>query len=137
VGSTQLLLLVLVLIIIGLAIVIAVNLYNENAAAANLDRVTAFLLELGVRAQQYYRTPIWLGGGGHSFSGITADAQGIELLTSIPDNEIGTFSVSVAGDATQVTIMGIGIEDGDKDGSNCTATCQVFPDSMQTTIVNR
>lgn len=136
-GSTQLLLLVLVLIIVSLAIFLSVDSYNDNAASANLDRVTAFLVELGIRAQKYYQTPVWLGGGGRSFSGITADDQGMAILTNVPTSDIGTFTVIMAGTATQVTLQGIGVEDGDRDGTNCTATCQVFSDSMATTILNR
>ena len=53
------------------------------------------------------------------------------------DNEFGTFSVSVAGTANQVTLKGVGVEDGDRDGVNCTLECQAFPDSMVTIIINR
>lgn len=136
-GSNQVLLLVLVTVIIGIAIILAVNMFNENAASANLDRITFFLTELGGRAQKYYRTPIWLAGGGHSFSGITADAQGIALLTSISQTEDGQFTVLTAGNDTQVTLQGVGIEDGDQDGTKCTVTIQVFADSVSLSIVNR
>ena len=128
---------VLVLLLVGVAIIVAVYLFDESAAAANLDRVTEFLMELGGRAQMYYRTPVWLDGGGHSFANLTADDQGMARLTNSPVNEYGTFSILVAGTATQITLQGVGVEDGDRDGTNCTASLQVFPDSMAMTIVNR
>jgi hypothetical protein len=136
-ASSQMLLLVLVLLLIGIAIMMAVSIFQDQTASANLDKVTAFLSELGSRAQKHYRMPEWLGGGGHSFQKLTATPAGLAILTNIPDNEIGIFSISVAGTATQVTIEGVGVEDGDGDGVYCTAKCQVFADSMVTTILNR
>jgi hypothetical protein len=137
VGQNQLLLIVLSVIIVGIAILVAINLFHENAASANLDQISYFAMELGTRAQKYYRTPIWLGGGGHSFSGLTADAQGLAQLTNIPQNEHGTFSISTAGNDAQVALQGIGVEDGDGDGTDCTVTLQVFADSMSLSITNR
>jgi hypothetical protein len=136
-GQTQLLLLVLVLLLVGIAIIVAVSIFNEQAASANLDQLSRFIVNLGARAQKHYRTPQWLDGGGHSFVKLTATPAGIAFLTQMPDNEYGTFSISVAGNATQVTLKGVGVEDGDRDGTNCTVECQVFADSMSTTIVNR
>lgn len=136
-GSTQLLLLVLVLILVGVAITLAVGIFNENAASSNLDRLTEYLLELGARAQKYYRTPVWLAGGGRSFMNLTADDQGIALLTRAPINMNGTFTVLVAGTDTKVTLQGVGVEDGDRNGTNCMATIEVFADSMNLTVLDR
>jgi Tfp pilus assembly protein PilE len=136
-GSNQLLLIVLGVIIIGIAVLVALGIFSHSVAENNLDRVTEFLMELGVRAQKYYRTPEWLSGGGHTFNGLTADLQGIALLTNLSSNEYGTFSISVAGNDTEVTLLGVGIEDGDQDGTNCTATLSVQPHDMTMTIVNR
>ncbi len=135
--STEFFMIVLVIIVVGVAIIIAVNLFDEQAAAANLDRVIEFLLELGTRAQKYYMTPTWMAGGGKTFMGLTANSQGISWLTNIPTNDYGTFSVSVAGNDTEVTLLGVGVEDGDDDGINCTATLRVLEDSLQLTIVSR
>ena len=136
-GSTQILLLVLVTIVVGLAVILAVYMFNENAASANLDRVCGFLAELGSQAQVHYTQPIWMDGGSHSFERLTANAQGMAYLTNNPVLDIGTFSILVAGTSTSVTLQGVGVEDGDKDGTNCTVTCEVFADSMHTVIVNR
>lgn len=136
-GSMQMMLLVLVLIVVGLAVFMAVRMFDENAASSNLDRISSFLMELGTRAQKYYRTPIFMGGGGNSFNGITANDQGIRMLTNIPVNTDGCYSVLIAGTTVDVTLQGIGIEDGDEDGTKCTATLHVSADSMQLTVVNR
>jgi hypothetical protein len=131
------LMIVLAIIIIGLSIFLAVRMFDENAASANLDRMTSILVELGTRAQKYYRTPAFMNGGGSSFVGITADAQGLALLTNVPVSEDGSFNVLVAGTDADVTLQGVGVEDGDGDGVNCTATLRVSDDDMLMTILNR
>jgi hypothetical protein len=136
-GSQQLLLLVLIVIVVSLAVMLAIYMFNDNAASANLDRVCGFLTELAASAQKHYTRPIWMDGGSHSFSRLTADAQGIAFLTNKPELAIGTFSILVSGTDTKVTLQGIGVEDGDKDGIDCTVTCDVYADSIRTVIVNR
>jgi hypothetical protein len=136
-GQSQVLLMVLVLVLVGVAIMAAVNAFNEYLASANLDRISVHLSELGVRAQKYYRTPVWLSGGGDSFSGLTATAQGLAILTNRPTNDDGTFSILIAGNGTRVTLQGVGVADGDKDGQNATMTLDVYPDSMVAAIISR
>ncbi|MCX6641211.1 MAG: hypothetical protein NTW14_12170 [bacterium] len=128
---------VLVLILVGVAIMAAVSAFNENLASANLDRVSVNLCDLGMRAQKYYRTPAWLSGGGNSFSGLTATAQGMTILTNRPINDDGAFSILTAGNDTRVTLQGVGVTDGDKDGQNVTMTLDVYPDSMVAAIISR
>jgi hypothetical protein len=130
-------LLVLGVIIVGVAITLAITSFNQNSAAVNLERVTLFLTDLGCRAQKYYRTPNNMGGGGHTFLGLTADANGIAILTNAAQNGYGAFSALTAGDENRVVLKGIGMEDGDKDGLNCTMELQVFADSMKATILSR
>lgn len=129
--------LVLVLILVGLAVVMAGRVFDEKAAEANFDQVSSFLTELGIRAQKYYRTPEWLDGGGHSFTGLTTTAEGMSLLTNIPVNDHGTFSILVAGSASQVILQGIGTVDADGDGSNCTMNLVVTKNDMVITIISR
>lgn len=136
-GQQQLLLIVLSVIIVGIAVVVGINMFNDQAASSNLDAVTADLMNLASRAQQHYRRPTAMGGGGGSFALLTANAAGLAYLTTQPTNENGTYSISTAGNATSVTVQGIGISDGDKDGTNCTARVQVWDDSVALTVVNR
>ena len=136
-GQTQILMLVLVMVLVGIAIMMAVFIFNENIASANLDNVTEHLLVLASNAQRHYRLPISMNGGGHSFNRLTANPQGMLLLTTSPTTEAGTFSVSVAGDDSKVTLQGVGIEDGDDDGTDCTVTCEVYMDSVYAIVVNR
>ena len=97
-GQQQLLLLVLGAIIVGTAIVVGVNMFSESAVNSNRDAVVQDCMTLATRAQQWYRTPAILGGGGRSFTGLT--------LTDIrfpASNENGGFGI-VVDNASQITI---------------------------------
>jgi len=136
-GQQQLLLIVLSVIIVGIAVVVGINMFSASAASANLEAVTSDLLNLAARAQQYYVKPAGMGGGGNSFSGLSADASGIAKLTPKATNDNGTYSIKTAGNATKVVLKGVGNQDGDGNGTNCTVEVEVFADSLATTIVDR
>ena len=136
-GQQQLLLIVLSVIIVGIAVVVGINMFNDQAASSNLDAVTADLVNLASRAQQHFRRPTAMGGGGGSFVLLTANAAGLAFLTTQPTNENGTYSITTAGDADDVTLTGVGTEDGDGDNTPCTATVQVWADSIAVTVTNR
>ena len=136
-GQQQLLLIVLSVIIVGIAVVVGINMFNDQAASSNLDAVTADLVNLASRAQQHFRRPTAMGGGGGSFALLTGNAAGLAYLTTQPSNENGAYTISSAGTATTVSIEGIGTEDGDGDGDACQATVQVWSDSIAVTVDNR
>ena len=124
-GQQQLLLIVLSVIIVGIAVVVGIQMFSASSASSNLEAVTGDLLNLASRAQQFYVKPSGLGGGGNSFSGLTANDAGIQKLTPKASN------------GTSVTLQGVGNQDGDGDGTDCTVQITVFSDSLATTIVNR
>ena len=132
-GQQQLLLIVLSVIIVGIAVVVGINMFSASAASANLEAVTSDLLNLAARAQQYYVKPTGMGGGGNSFAGLTS----INQLTPKASNDNGTYSIKTAGTATKVVLKGVGNQDGDGNGTNCTVEVEVFADSLATTIVDR
>ncbi len=111
-GQQQLLLIILGVIVVGIAVAVGITMFSDNAISANRDAVSNDLVNLAARAQQYYRRPTALGGGGNSFVGLTADAAGLAKLTNLPagGNSNGTYSITAAGTANQVTIQGIGKE---------------------------
>lgn len=111
-GNQQILLIILGMIIVGVAISVGIILVRENAITSNRDAVAADLLNISVRAQQYYNTTRLMGGGGHSYVGLTADAAGMQLLGSrnLSANGNGTYSIRTAGTATQLVLQGIGKE---------------------------
>jgi hypothetical protein len=136
-GQQQLLLIVLSVIIVGIAVVVGINMFGASAASANLEAVSNDLLNLAASAQQYYVKPASMGGGGNTFTGLTADAAGVAKLTPKASNDNGTYSVKTAGDGTSVVLKGVGKHDGDGDETNCTVEVSVFNDHIATTIVSR
>jgi hypothetical protein len=103
-GQQQLLLIVLGVIVVGIAVVVGINLFTANAVSANRDGVVADLNNLGAMAQQYYRKPISMGGGGNTFTGTTAWV----IPTKMDTTPNGTYVATVA--AQTVTIVGTGNE---------------------------
>lgn len=126
-GQQQLLLLVLGAIIVGTAIVVGVNMFSESAINANRDAVVQDCMTLATRAQQWYRTPAILGGGGRSFAGI-----GLDDIRFPQTNENGGFQI-LSANATQMQIRGTGLE---PDPNNAlTVTINVFSDSIGTPAI--
>ena len=68
-GQQQLLLIVLGVIIVGIAVVVGINLFNANAESSTQDSIVSQGTNLGAMAQQYYKKPTAMGGGGNSYAG--------------------------------------------------------------------
>jgi len=66
-GQQQLLLIVLGVIIVGVAIVAGIGMFNAGAEESAKDELVTQSVVLGSNAQQFYRRPIAMGGGGNSF----------------------------------------------------------------------
>jgi len=102
-GQQQLLLIVLGVIIVGIAIVVGINLFNANAEESAKDGVVSDCVNLGAMAQQFYKKPVSMGGGGNSFNGGTP-----ETTWAIPTNLVNTANGSYGAVSTDqlVTITG-------------------------------
>ena len=100
-GQQQLLLIVLGVIIVGVAIVVGINVFSANAILSNRDGVVTDLNNLAANAQQFYRKPTSMGGGGNSFIGWAVPAE----LDTTPN---GTYTATVTSQI--VTIVGKGNE---------------------------
>jgi hypothetical protein len=122
-GQQQLLLLVLGAIIVGVAIVVGMNMFSTSAVNANRDAVVQDCMTLATRAQQWYRTPAVLGGGGRSFSGISLNS-----IRFPGTNENGTFAI--VGNTNACTITGNGLEPQADPGI---VTIVAAPDSITST----
>lgn len=137
-GQQQLLLIILGVIVVGIAVAVGITMFTDNAISANRDAVSNDLVNLAARAQQYYRRPTSLGGGGGQFTGLTADQPGFAKLSNIPwgsnsanlqtggNNANGCYTISAAGTQTTLQLQGIGTE---KIGTQyVTMQMYVFPD---------
>jgi hypothetical protein len=109
-GQQQLLLIILGVIIVGIAVAVGITMFQDNAVSANKDAVVNDLVQLAAKAQQFYRKPVALGGGGNNFDRITKDAAGMGLLvsTAFSNNDNGFYRVATAGDDSVLVFEGFG-----------------------------
>ena len=126
-GQQQLLLIVLGVIIVGIAVVVGINVFTASSSQANRDATISDLTNLASLAQQYYRKPTALGGGGNTFTGWTVPA-------SLDTTGNGTYAITVA--AQTVTLVGTGNENGNNGTSAVQATMVVGPDRITSTTIN-
>lgn len=121
-GQQQLILIVLSVIVVAIAVVVGMNLFTGIAADANRDQVVNDLVNFAAKAQQYYRRPSAVGGGGNTFdsfniySADSANENGDYIvLTTEPSGTTRTETKSVPpyGTGSQVIyILGFGREKG-------------------------
>ena len=108
-GQQQLLLIILGVIVVGIAVAVGITMFSDSAINANRDALANDLVNLASRAQQFYRRPVSLGGGGNDFTKLTSIAQ----LTNNAQNANGTYTLmdaSGAGSAAVAHIKGVGTE---------------------------
>ncbi|MBW7889066.1 MAG: hypothetical protein H3C35_12035 [Bacteroidetes bacterium] len=136
-GQQQLLLLILGGVIVGIAVSIAIVIFQDNAITKNKEAITNDLLQLAVKAQHYYYRPKSMGGGSHSFVGLTADSLGLHKISTIEfsDNSNGKYSIITAGDASHVIFKGVGNVELE-DGTFPTLTLTVTPQGQVLSILN-
>lgn len=128
-GQQQLLLIVLGVIIVGIAIVVGINLFNANAEESAKDTMASEGTNLAALAQQYFKKPVALGGGGNAFDNSNG-GQGFEIPTKLVESGIGGTWTSPTVSATTVQLVGT----PDDDNYEWTVTVDVFDDSIATTI---
>jgi Tfp pilus assembly protein PilE len=74
-GQQQILLIILAVIIVSIAIVVGINTFQNTQMNANRDAVTADLVGLAAKAQQFYIRPLSLGGGEQNFQNFSLAAN--------------------------------------------------------------
>lgn len=125
-GQQQLLLIVLGVIIVGIAVVVGINVFTASSIEANKSALVADLQTIGSMAQQYYRKPTAMGGGGNTFTGW-------EVAPSLKRtaNMSADISATVAADAIQ--LLATGTEDG-SGGSKITVRMDFTSSKIDTVI---
>lgn len=133
-GQQQLLLIVLGVIIVGIAVVVGINVFTASATEANRNAVISDLTNLASMAQQHYRKPAAMGGGGNAF-----DASNGGTAWTIPAQLVstanGSYEATNVG-ASSVTIVGTGTELGSDNTDSVQVTMTVTPTQISTVVDN-
>ena len=102
-GQQQLLLIVLGVIIVGIAVVVGINVFTASSLQANNNAVIADLTTIGSMAQQHYRKPTAMGGGGNTFAGFEVPSSlrnTANMGSAMPDSTASTCQRRIAGART-------------------------------------
>jgi Tfp pilus assembly protein PilE len=126
-GQQQLLLIVLGVIIVGIAVVVGINVFTASSSQANRDAVISDLTNNASMAQQYYRKPKALSGGGYTFTGWT-------VAPPLDTTSNGIYTATIT--AQSVTLVGTGTEKGNNGTSAVKVTMVVGPNSITSTTIN-
>ncbi|MBU1099053.1 MAG: hypothetical protein KKA84_01520 [Bacteroidetes bacterium] len=133
-GQQQLLLIVLGVIIVGIAVVVGINVFTASSVQANSDALIADCTNLAAMAQQHYRKPAALGGGGNTFDGSGTPAG---TAWTVPANllQTGNMSAAVAPTvgAQTVTLVATGTEDNAAGTGKITVTMVFGPNAITST----
>jgi len=132
-GQQQLLLIVLGVIIVGIAVVVGINVFTASSVNSNRDAVIADLTTLASMAQQYYRKPIAMGGGGQSFDASTGSNGTAWAIPARLDTTANGIYTLTSG-AQTITLVGTGTEV--VGGSPVQVTMVVGKDAIASTTIN-
>jgi Tfp pilus assembly protein PilE len=147
-GQQQLLLIVLGVIIVGIAVAVGINMFKSSAIDANRNAIVSDLAHLASKAQQYYKKPDSMGGGGQDFNGFSLNS-----LDQTNDNgqyrfvadssSAAAVNAALTGGATSITastqtiwVAGWGSETGDDDTNPVKAWARITGDDFITRVVN-
>lgn len=107
-GQQQLLLIVLGVIIVGIAVVVGINLFNANAEESMKDTLISEGTNLGAMAQQFYKKPIALGGGGNKYKN-TSPAPTWDIPAKLKTSSSATWNITSIAEQ-QVKLTGIPLD---------------------------
>jgi len=127
-GQQQLLLIVLGVILVGVAVVLGIQYFGVGAEEGAKDELVAHSLTVGSNAQQWFKKPTTMGGGGNTYIGF--DSHFTTDLPKLVYSTNGSYSTS-GESTTQITITGT---PNANLGYAWTVVTTVFVDSMATVI---
>lgn len=126
-GTQQLLLLAVAFVVVVLMIFAGTSIFNSYLQTTNRDNLLATMNLMANQAQQYYRKPTNLGGGGNTFDGFTAPDK---LLQA----DYGRIRVRIRNN--RINLVGIGVETGYDGQAVVRVRAVVRPDRVDVTIIN-
>ena len=131
-GQQQLLLIVLGVILVGVAVVLGIQYFSVGAEEGAKDELVAHTLTVGANAQQWFKKPVAMGGGGNSFTANGGfDAYFTAKLVKLHSSSNGTYT-TVSTDST-VIITALPLPNAGFTFTNVKTT--VTPNAM-TTVIN-
>jgi len=132
-GQQQLLLLVLATIMVGVGVLLGVDMFQENAAQANLDSVTQDCLTFVAKAQAWYRYPMVVGGGGQDYTNFSWGDINLSPDAGPYVNENGSYVIS--GNAVSSFII-TGTSKADPNGNGTPASVVITVTGNGVTVTN-
>lgn len=149
-GQQQLLLIILSVIIVGIAIAVGINMFQTNAVDSNRQAIISDCMNLGAKAQRFWRTPTSLAGGGQDFAGFyltpneSQNANGQYRVESTEPTDATTITADTSSSArtkigtgtTTVYIIASGVEFGDDGTNRVKVYATVTGSNVSTAILN-
>jgi hypothetical protein len=129
-GQQQLLLIVLGVIIVGIAVVVGINLFNANAEESAKDTIVSEGTNLGALAQQFFKKPLALGGGGNTFTQGGPSDAGFEIPATLVTTPTATWVADLTD--TTCTLTGTPLVNM---GYTWTVETEITPTSISSTVV--
>lgn len=125
-GQQQLLLIVLGVIIVGVAVITAIALFRANAIENKRDIVLNETMNIAMLAQEYYKKPKLLGGGGGSFTDW-------KMPGKMNRTAAGSYEAIITSQAVTLTGTGNEVVNGT---DSVEVQIIVFSDSLATTVIH-
>jgi len=116
-------------IVVGIAVAVGINLFAESATEKNREELVSAVQSLGVMAQQYYKTPAIMRGGGGKF-------KKWKIPKFYEDFEGGKIKIKVGKKGKEVTITATGKEKGMDNKKKVKIESKVKSTSMEIVILN-
>ena len=129
-GQQQLLLIVLGVIIVGIAVVVGINLFNANAEESAKDTLVSEGTNIGAMAQQFYKKPVALGGGGNSFTTSNGAPFDFDIPALLDSTASATWTA--APTPTACVLTGIPTDPGYAAAFDVTVT--ITPTTIQSVV---
>lgn len=104
-GSAQILYIVLSVIVVGLAIVTGMDMFQTYMQENTREQLINHSLTILTKAEEYYKKPADIGGGGGSY-------LGFEIPTNLTRNELGRFKINIAKKRDRININALGDVNG-------------------------
>ncbi len=102
-GQQQLLLIVLGVILVGVAVVLGIQYFGVGAEEGAKDELVAHSQIIASNAQEWFKKPASMGGGGLDFTNFVTGAWTGKLQLKLGASTNGTY-VPSGGTTTQLTI---------------------------------